>query len=200
MSYLLLFDLFKLTPLVSKCMAATFSRATSHMLGDMSVVKGIAVTILLYDLVAWSQRSAATFGVVLSGNTAVMTSPWCIWTLDSTLLSITKALFFQSSISCFVCNLYIFLLGKECKVQKLRPRQELNSQPSNLNSGALSTELWGLSILREFYLYLNFWVFCKLLLEMLVNFGLVLRYKMEKNDLMLQLVNVKLLSCMPAFI
>ena len=123
-----------------------------------------------------------------------------IWTLDSTLLSITKALFFQSSISCFVCNLYIFLLGKECKVQKLRPRQELNSQHSNLNSGALSTELWGLSVLREFYLYLNFWVFCKLLLEMLVNFGLVLRYKMEKNDLMLQLVNVKLLSCMPAFI
>ena len=106
----------------------------------------------------------------------------------------------QSSISCFVCNLYIFLLGKECKVQKLRPRQELNSQPSNLNSGALSTELWGLSVLREFYLYLNFCVFCKLLLEMLVNFGLVLRYKMEKNDLMLQLVNVKLLSCMPAFI
>ena len=110
-----------------------------------------------------------------------MTSPWCIWTLDSTLLSITKALFFQSSISCFVCNLYIFLLGKECKVQKLRPRQELNSQPSNLNSGALSTDLWGLSVLREFYLYLNFWVFCKLLLEMLVNFGLVLRYKMEKK-------------------
>ena len=108
---------------------------------------------------------------------------------------------FQSSISCFVCNLYIFLLGKECKVQKLWPRQDLNTQSSVLNSGALSTELWGLSALNEFFLYLKFLgYFCNLLLEMVVNYGLVLRYKIEKNDLMLQLVNVKLLSCMPAFI
>ena len=64
---------------------------------------------------------------------------------------------FQSSISCFcVCNLYIFLLGKECKVQKLQLRQDLNTQPSDLNSGALSTELWGLSVLNEFFLYLKF--------------------------------------------
>ena len=104
------------------------------------------------------------------------------WTLDSTLLSITKALFFQSSISCFVCNLYIFLLGKECKLQKLQPRQDLNTQPSDLKSGALTTELWGLSVHYEFYLYLKFWFFCNLLLEMVVNYGLVLRYKMEKND------------------
>ena len=38
LSYLLLFDLFKLTPLINECMAATFSSATCHMLDDMSVV------------------------------------------------------------------------------------------------------------------------------------------------------------------
>ena len=55
----------------------------------------------------------------------------------------------------FVISIFL-LLGKECKLQKPYSHRDLNTQPSDPNFKALSTELQVLLDLEKFYLNLKF--------------------------------------------